>query len=546
MESREYRRDPRDRHADTVTAMAPLLSRAVPSPTTARSRVHCPICASTDLEYDFSIDTAPASSCTRCGLLFLNPLPDTVPERDTFRDIYEVNAAHASTRLDWLARYLEPQQRRLLLVGADPVMRQEAATRGFEILELTIDDLESGRLPPDEVGHLQAAILCCALETSGDPPGVLASITRLLEPNGALMVIAPTLDSRTARLFGTNWWEFSRRNRFYFSADTLQCLLARMHYGDPIILREESIVSVEYLRHKIASLRALRFRMMRLFLGLSPGFLQRRAFGLLHTRTVMLVRAKPATVTPRLSVVVPVYNERPTFETLIETVIRKTIPGVDIEIVIVESNSTDGTRDLVLKYRDQPRVRLILEDKPSGKGHAVRQGFAHATGDVVLIQDADLEYDIEDYDALVAPLLRFEQNFVIGSRHSKQGRLWKMREFSDAAGLAAYFNLGHVVLLTLFNALYFQKLKDPFSMFKVFRRECLYGLFFECNRFDFDLELAIKLLRKGYAARELPVNYRSRSLSAGKKVNMWRDPPTFFRALFKFRFSQLYGPWRPQ
>jgi glycosyltransferase involved in cell wall biosynthesis len=186
-------------------------------------------------------------------------------------------------------------------------------------------------------------------------------------------------------------------------------------------------------------------------------------------------------------------------------------------------------------------VRLILEDRPRGKGHAVRTGLAACTGDVVLFQDADLEYDVEDYDDLVAPLLAYRRNFVIGSRHTSNRAGWKIRQFNQASSLATIFNVGHVFFLGLFNFLYRQRLKDPFSMFKVFRRECLYGLSFECNRFDFDFEIVIKLLRKGYRPVELPVNYRARSPREGKKVSMVRDPLTWIRALVKFRTSPLYA-----
>ena len=141
-----------------------------------------------------------------------------------------------------------------------------------------------------------------------------------------------------------------------------------------------------------------------------------------------------------------------------------------------------------------------------------------------------------------SPCCAYRRNFVIGSRHIAKGRGWKMRQFNDSASLAAVYNLGHVFFLTLFNFLYRQRLMDPFSMFKVFRRECLYGLSFECNRFDFDFEIVIKLLRKGYRPLELPVNYHARSPSEGKKVSMLRDPWTWIRALLKFRWSRLYTP----
>jgi glycosyltransferase involved in cell wall biosynthesis len=224
--------------------------------------------------------------------------------------------------------------------------------------------------------------------------------------------------------------------------------------------------------------------------------------------------------------------------------LTKTIEGVEIEVIVVESNSTDGTREHVLQYKDRARVTVILEERPRGKGHAVRRGLEVASGDIILFQDADLEYDIDDYDALLEPILRYQQNFIIGSRHTLKGNLWKIRQFNDSTPLTAVFNLGHITFLTLFNLIYQQKLKDPFSMFKVFRRECLYGLQFECNRFDFDFEITIKLLRKGYKPLELPVNYRARSFKEGKKVTLVRDPLTWLRALVKFRNSALYPDLR--
>jgi hypothetical protein len=176
----------------------------------------------------------------------------------------------------------------------------------------------------------------------------------------------------------------------------------------------------------------------------------------------------------------------------------------------------------------------------------VRTGLQAATGDVVLFQDADLEYDLDDYDGLIQPILDYRQNFVIGSRHTMTTRLWKIRSFNDAGGLAALFNFGHLVFLMLFNAIYRQRLSDPFSMFKVIRRECLHGLQFECNRFDFDFEIVIKLLRKGYRPLELPVNYHARSFSEGKKVTVFRDPLTWLRALLKYRNSRLYNLGAPE
>src|SRR5213595_1118093 len=112
----------------------------------------------------------------------------------------------------------------------------------------------------------------------------------------------------------------------------------------------------------------------------------------------------PPIVDGVLSVVVPIYNEAATVRSALDAILAKQVSGWRLEIIMVESNSTDGTREIVLSYRTHPRVKLILEEAPRGKGHAVRAGFAHATGDIVLIQDADLEYDLNDYDVLLAPL----------------------------------------------------------------------------------------------------------------------------------------------
>ncbi len=206
-------------------------------------------------------------------------------------------------------------------------------------------------------------------------------------------------------------------------------------------------------------------------------------------------------------------------------------------MIIIESHSTDGSREVVEAYRDHPRVRLILEESPRGKGRAVRAGLAAARGDIILIQDADLEYDLADYEELVAPIVSGRQSFVLGSRHGEGG--WAIRKFNDQPVQALVLNLAHWTFTLMLNASLGIWLRDPFTMYKVFRRECLDGLTFECDRFDFDWELLIKLVRKGHRPIEIPVTYRSRSFKEGKKVALFRDPVTWMRALVKWRFAKL-------
>ncbi len=238
-----------------------------------------------------------------------------------------------------------------------------------------------------------------------------------------------------------------------------------------------------------------------------------------------------------VSVVIPVYNEIPTVRAALDALVAKRIAGYDLQLIIVESNSTDGSRDAVLSYRGRPGVTIILEETPKGKGHAVRAGLAAAKGDIVMIQDADLEYDLSDYERLLAPIASGERAFVLGTRHSKKG--WAIRKFTDQKVRAAVLNLAHWTFTLMINASLGIWLTDPFTMYKVFRRDCIQGLRLECNRFDFDWELLIKLVRKGYRPIEIPVSYRSRSFSEGKKVSMFRDPVSWMYALAKYRFQPL-------
>jgi glycosyltransferase involved in cell wall biosynthesis len=238
-----------------------------------------------------------------------------------------------------------------------------------------------------------------------------------------------------------------------------------------------------------------------------------------------------------LSVIVPIYNEAATVRAALDAIVAKEVPGWTLEIIMIESNSTDGTRDIVCEYRSHPRVKLILEDRPQGKGHAVRAGFAAATGDVILIQDADLEYDLDDYEILLAPIAGGRQEFVLGSRHGEGG--WAIRKFSDQPLQALILNCAHWGFTLLINVSLWIWLRDPFTMYKVFRRSCLTGLTFECNRFDFDWELLIKLIRKGHRPIEIPISYKSRSFKEGKKISMFRDPVTWIVAWAKSRFGRL-------
>jgi hypothetical protein len=242
----------------------------------------------------------------------------------------------------------------------------------------------------------------------------------------------------------------------------------------------------------------------------------------------------------KISVVLPAFNEAGTIDTVLRQILAKEIPGATIEVCIVESNSSDGTREKVLAYQDHARVKILLEERPGGKGRAVRAGLQQASGDIIIIQDADLEYDINDYEKLIDPIRSYRASFVLGSRHAAGESAWQIRSFEGQQSVAGIMNVGHIFFAWFLNFTFRQRLRDPFTMFKVFRRDAIQSMRLECNRFDFDHELVGKLVRVGRLPIEIDVKYISRPFDEGKKVSFFRDPPTWIAACAKHRFSQLY------
>ena len=244
----------------------------------------------------------------------------------------------------------------------------------------------------------------------------------------------------------------------------------------------------------------------------------------------------------KVSIIIAVYNEGRTVQELLEKVWNQELPrGLKKEIVIVESHSTDQSREICERFsksKNSSNIKLILQPGPKGKGSAIREGLVAATGDIILIQDADLEYDVADYPALLEPILDQHSDFVLGSRHLAAGS-WKIRTFESSPLKAMLLNFGGIFFHGLFNIIYGQHLTDPTTMYKVFRKKCVDGLYFSANRFDFDFELLGKLIRAGYPPLEVPVTYVSRSFTEGKKVRIFRDPITWIIAILKYRFARL-------
>ncbi|HEV7670581.1 MAG TPA: glycosyltransferase family 2 protein [Thermoanaerobaculia bacterium] len=231
----------------------------------------------------------------------------------------------------------------------------------------------------------------------------------------------------------------------------------------------------------------------------------------------------------RLSVVIPAYNERATIHNLLQKVAAAPLPpGVGLEIVVVDDGSKDGTRELLreIAERADPEILLIEQPENRGKGAAIRTGFAAATGDLLLIQDADLEYDPRDYPVLLQPILDDEADVVFGSRFLG----------GPHRVLFYWHSVGNKFLTMLSNMMTDLNLSDMETCYKVFRREVLEGIVLRSNRFGIEPELTAKVAKRGARVFEVPISYRGRTYAEGKKIG-WRDGFSAIWSILRYNFS---------
>jgi glycosyltransferase involved in cell wall biosynthesis len=223
--------------------------------------------------------------------------------------------------------------------------------------------------------------------------------------------------------------------------------------------------------------------------------------------------AKP----PLISSIIPVYNERTTIREILSRVLAVQT-GTDLEVVVVDDGSTDGTREILAAYSD-PRVRIFLQDRNRGKGAALRRGFAEARGEIFIVQDADLEYDPGEYPRLIGPILDGRADVVYGSRFLG----------GPHRVLLFWHYLANGALTTLSNALTDLNLTDMETCYKAFRAEVVRAVRLCEDRFGFEPEFTAKVAHKGFRIYEVPISYSGRSYDEGKKLRAARDG---FNALY--------------
>ena len=233
----------------------------------------------------------------------------------------------------------------------------------------------------------------------------------------------------------------------------------------------------------------------------------------------------------KLSIVIPSYNEEATIETIVRRVQAVDLGPVEKEIIVVNDGSTDNTAGVL---KGLPAIRYISHERNAGKGAALTTGFQAATGDIVLIQDADLEYDPDDYPAVIRPIVEGRSDVVMGSRFI----LYKPKFLGKRRSPYISHYIGNMLVTSITNLLYGQRFTDYEGCYKAFRRTVAAATPVRAKGFEFDNELICKLMRKGTRIVEVPIHYTPRSYESGKKIT-WRHGVIMLWTIAKWRVLPL-------
>lgn len=235
----------------------------------------------------------------------------------------------------------------------------------------------------------------------------------------------------------------------------------------------------------------------------------------------------------KLSIIIPVYNEEKTIELVLQRVEKVTFPGIGKEIIVVDDGSTDTSVSVISKaQKTKSNFRFVKHGKNMGKGAAVRTGLQHATGDYIIIQDADLEYDPQDITKLLKPVREGKAKVVYGTR------LKRLPNFArdERTGQFLLHYIGNKFLSLVTSILYFSWITDMESCYKLFPKKALAGIILHARGFELEPEITAKLLKRGYKIYDVPISTNPRGYEEGKKLHTVRDGTKAIWSLFKYRF----------
>lgn len=227
----------------------------------------------------------------------------------------------------------------------------------------------------------------------------------------------------------------------------------------------------------------------------------------------------------KVSIIIPVYNEKETIAALLDKVIAVALPkGLSKEIIVVNDGSSDGTADVLTQFQKEPMIKIFHQPN-GGKTAALMSGISKASGDIFLIQDADLEYDPDQYGALLEPILSKSTRVVYGSRF-----------LGTIEGMEPINRMANRISNWTFSLLWGVRITDINTCYKVFTRQAMDGITIVAKNFAFETELTVKLIKKNETIQEVPIRYQARSRQAGKKIN-WRTAMEMYWPILKYRFS---------
>jgi hypothetical protein len=533
-------------------AMRQLDFTPTPAVQSARRRaqyIACPACGSESQRYLFHRTGIRFVRCRACDVVYADAIDPAetvdVVGGSALGEQSGVDRRNARANFaDMVERIVSAYQRRfarpprkVLLIGQWDLGLASAYSGTTRIVVASDVVEDAGQLAARplietlgaRLGDFDVLLLHHLVEVVHQPAQLLEGLSDRLHREAVVAVAFTNMRALLSRTVRRRSKRFYSHKVAFYDAANLEQMMWRLGFSRIDNERLTRAYSLDYLAERLDVAPRLRR-------GLARSRLARLTVRVASGRDVILFQPAALTTVERLSIIMPVYNEERYVGDVLRALLRKELP-VDREIIIVESNSKDRSREIVGSFEGEPGVQVIYQDKAQGKGNAVRAGLERATGTIVLVQDADFEYDIDDYDALLEPILQRRTAFVLGSRSLGLDD-WKVRQYARSRVKGFLMNFAQVVFARTFNVLYQQRVTDINTMLKVFRRECIQGCDLTGNGFNFDIELVCKIVRNGFSPFEVPVNYVARSFDEGKKINFLLDAyPSYFQ-LFRCRLGR--------